>query len=305
MVNIFHTFGNVIKNGWINFKRNSYLSVAATGVMSLALILFLGLLSLQFLTTQAIISLEDKVDISAYFKTDTPEDQILQVKSDLQNRNDVTSVNYISRDDALADFKARHAQDALISESLSLLDDNPLSASLNIKTKTFDQYATVASFLQNSNYSGLFEKINFEENKSVIDRISSLSNSIRTWGLTATFMLALIAVLVTFNTVRLTIFNQRQEIEIMRLVGASNWHIRGPYLAEGGFYGLFAALFSLAIFYPVIYLISGKVSNFFESVNLWAYFSRGAGQVFLITAGLGIFMGIFSSFIAIRKHLKI
>jgi cell division transport system permease protein len=305
MVNIFHTFGSVLKNGWTNFKRNSYLSVAATGVMSLALILFLSLLSLQFLTAQAIISLEDKVDISAYFKTDTPEEQVLEVRAELQNRSDVASVNYVSREDALADFKARHAQDALISESLSLLDGNPLSASLNIKTKEFSEYATVAQFLQNSRFKDLFEKINFEENKGIIDKISGISNYVRTWGLTATFMLALIAVLVTFNTVRLTIFNQKQEIEIMRLVGASNWHIRGPYLAEGGFYGLFAAVVSLAIFYPVIYFTSDKISNFFETVNLWSYFSQGAAQIFLITAGLGVFMGIFSSFVAIRRHLKI
>ena len=289
----------------MNFKRNSYLSLAATGVMSLALVLFLGLLSLQFLTTKVVASLEDKVDISAYFKTDAPEDQILKVKSDLLARSDVANVDYVSREQALAEFKNRHAADALIQESLAQLEDNPLAASLNIKTKSSLQYATIAEFLEANKFRDSIEKINFYENKSVIDRIDRLSRSIKTWGATAGLMLALIAALVTFNTVRLTIYNQKQEIEIMRLVGASNWHIRGPYLAEGGFYGLFAALIALLIFYPIVYFVSDKVSNFVESVDLLAYFGRGLAQVVLMTAGLGVFLGVTSSFIAIRRHLKI
>jgi cell division transport system permease protein len=302
---MFQTFKSVLKNGWTNFRRNSYVSLAATGVMSLSLILFLGLLSLQYLTTESISSLEMKVDVSAYFKTDAPEDQILQVKTDLQALSEVASVIYTSRDEALANFRARHSQDAMIEESLSLLDDNPLGASLNIKTKEFSQYASIADFLKNDKYKTVVQQVNFEENKGVIQSIANLSGSIRNWGLTATLILALIAVLVTFNTVRLTIFNQKQEIEIMRLVGASNWHIRGPYLAEGGFYGLFAALISLGIFYPVVFLVSGKISSFVESVDLGAYFTHGAWQVVLMTAVLGIFLGVISSFIAIRRHLKI
>ena len=302
---MFQTLKTVIKAGWTNFKRNSYLSVAATGVMSLALILFLSLLSLQFLTSQVVSSLEGKVDISAYFKTDTSDEQILKIQSDLKARADVVSVEYVSRDQALSDFKARHAQDPLIQESLSQLDDNPLAASLNIKTQNSSQYASITQFLENSKFKDAIDKINFYENRDVIDRIGKLSNSIKTWGLTATLLLALIAVLVTFNTVRLTIYNQKQEIEIMRLVGASNWHIRGPYLAEGGFYGLFASIAAVAVFYPLIYLVSDKISNFLESVNLLAYFVNGIGEVVLMTASLGILLGVASSFIAIRKHLKI
>lgn len=298
-------FKKIISRGWINFKRNSYLSVAATGVLALALVLFLGLLSLQFTTTQVVASLEDKVDISAYFKADAPEEQILAAQADLKTRPAVATVSYISRQQALADFKARHAQDALIQESLAQLDDNPLTASLNIKTKDASQYAAVAEWLQASKYKPLLDKISFFENKTVIDRISRLSQTLKNWGLGATLTLALIAVLVTFNTVRLTIFNQKQEIEIMRLVGASNWHIRGPYLVEGACYGLFAALIALVLFYPILYFVSDKVATFIESVDLLGYFGRGAPQIVLLTAALGMTLGMVSSAVAIRKHLKV
>lgn len=295
----------VIKTGWTNFKRNSYLSIAATGVMSLALILFLGLLSLQFLTSEVVASLENKVDISAYFKTDTPDDQILKVMSDLKARADIISVDYVSREQALAEFKERHAADILIQESLAQLDDNPLAASLNIKTRVSSQYASIAEFLESSKFKESIEKISFYENRNVIERITNLSDSIKTWGLTATLTLALIAILVTFNTVRLTIYNQKQEIEIMRLVGASNWHIRGPYLAEGGFYGLFASIAAMVIFYPLVYLVSDRISNFLESVDLLAYLTHGLGEIAFMTVALGVLLGVASSFIAIRKHLRV
>jgi cell division transport system permease protein len=298
-------FKKILNTGWTNFKRNSYLSLGATGIMAVTLILFLGLLSLQFVTSQIVKSLSDKIDISAYFTQTATDDQIAQVRTDLQALPQVSNIVYISRDQALADFKERHAKDQLIQDSLSQLDSNPLAASLNIKTKDSSQYASIATFLQNSKFSTVIDKINFYENKGVIERIQNLSNGIKNWGLVATLVLALIAVLVTFNTVRLTIYNQKEQIEIMRLVGASNWHIRGPYLAEGGIYGLFASVVSLGAFYPIIYVVSGKISAFAPNVDLFGYFMGGIAQVVLLVLVLGLLLGVASSFIAIRKHLKI
>jgi cell division transport system permease protein len=295
----------IINSGWTNFKRNGYLSFGATGMMALTLLLFLGLLAVQFTASQIVASLQEKIDISAYFTPDATEDQILQLKSELQSLGEVASIAYISREQALADFKERHAQDQLIQESLAQLDFNPLAASLNIKAKDSAQYASIVQFLENNKFRSIIDKIDFYENKGVIERIQKISGGIRDWGLAATLILAVIAVLVTFNTIRLTIFNQKQEIEIMRLVGASNWHIRGPYLVEGGLYGLFAALAALAIFYPVVFFVSDKISSFAPDLNLSSYFFGGIAQIFLLVIVLGIFLGVTSSFIAIRKHLKV
>ncbi len=295
----------IVRSGWTNFRRNGYLSFGATGMMALTLFLFLGLLSLQFMTSQVVASLQEKIDVSAYFTVDATEEQMLQVKSDLQSLPDVSSVTYVSREQALADFKARHEEDQLIQESLAQLDSNPLAASLNIKASDSSQYASIAQFLENNKFRSVIDKIDFYENKGVIERIRNISGGIRGWGLAATLVLAAIAVLVTFNTVRLTIFNQRQEIEIMRLVGASNWHIRGPYVAEGGIYGLFAAAGALGVFYPAIYFVSGKISSFAPEVNLFSFFLKGIAQTFLLVVVLGILLGTVSSFIAIRKHLRI
>lgn len=298
-------FNRILSTGWTNFKRNSFLSFGTTGIMTLTLLLFLGLLMFQFTTSQVVSELQDKVDISAYFKIDAAEDEILEVKSSLESLPEVENVEYTSRDDALNQFKERHADNSLIQESLSQLEDNPLQASLNIKAENSSQYASIASFLDGSDLRGAIDKINFFENELVITRVHTISTGIKTWGLVGTLVLMAIAVTITFNTIRLTIYNQKQEIEIMRLVGASNWHIKGPYMAEGAFYGIFAAVFALAIAYPALLLTSDKILVFAPTVDLMSYFTANLWQVLLILFAGGIVLGIISSSIAIKKHLEI
>lgn len=298
-------FRKILGIAWTNLKRNSYLSWGATGTLALTLVLFLGLLAVQFLSGQIVDSLKNKIDISTYFKTDTPESQILAIRDDLEGFELVESVTYTTQDQALEDFKNRHKDDQLIQDSLSQLDSNPLEASLNIKSKDPARYNEIAQFMEANKFRSSIDKINFYENQGVIDRVQSLSSGIKNWGLAVTLFVALLAMLVTLNTIRLTIYNQKQEIEIMRLVGASNWYIRGPYLAEGGFYGLFGAIISLIIFYPIVYLVSGQIENFVSAVNIFNYFLHNIIQVSLLTIVLGIFLGVVSSFVTISKHLKI
>ena len=295
----------VFKVGWTNFKRNSYLSFGTTGVMALVLMLFSGLMVVNFLSSTIIGSLEDKVDISVYFKNEASEGEIREVRQQLENFGPVAKVEYISRDQALEDFKQRHAGDALIQESLAELADNPLQASLNVKATDSSKYPSIVEFLEANKFRSLVDKINFYENEQVIKRVQSISNGMRNWGFLATMVLAVVAVLVTFNTIRLTIYNQRQEIEIMRLVGGSNWHIKAPYLVEGGLYGALAAAITIVIFYPVAYFVSPKVESLMPGVSLIGYFVSNGFQYIFLVAFVGILLGVASSFIAIRRFLKI
>jgi len=300
-----HSLKRIVKTGWVNFKRNSFLSFGATGVIALALLVFSGLIVLNFFTGKVVSFLDEKVDVSVYFQSEAQEDQILKVKSDLETLSNVKTVNYTSKEQALEDFRARHKDDQLIQDSLAELEVNPLQASLNVKAVDPSQYASITAFLELNSLKTVIDKISFYENEAAINRIRSISKGLSSWGLMTTLLLALVAVLVTFNTIRLTIYSKKDEIEIMKLVGASNWHIRGPFLAEGAFYGLFAAFLALAIFYPATYFASGKLVGFAPSINLFAYFTGFAGQMFLIIAGSGVLLGVLSSFIAIRKHLRV
>jgi cell division transport system permease protein len=273
--------------------------------MVLVLLLFLGLVAVNFIALTIVKSLDGKVDVSVYFKTEASEEEIGSIKSDLEALDTIDYVEYISRDKALEDFKNRHAGDALIQESLAELEDNPLQASLNIKATDASKYASVVSFLEANKFRSLIDKINYYENEQVINRVQAISGGLQNWGFIATIVLAMIAVLVTFNTIRLTIYNQKQEIEIMRLVGASNWHIRMPFLVEGGLYGLFAGVIALVIFYPTMHGISPKVAALMPGVSLIGYFTGNGLQLGPIILGLGVLLGAISSFIAIRRFLKI
>lgn len=298
-------FKRIFRTGWLNFKRNSYLSFGTTGVMALVLLLFSGLMVLNYISGQIVDGLEDKVDISVYFKNDASEDQVVSVKEDLESQAVVARVTYISKEQALTDFKTKHAGDALIQQSLAELNDNPLQSSLNIKAKDSTQYASIVTFLEGNKLRPVIDKINFYENEAVINRVQSISSGVGNWGLLATLVLAFIAVLVTFNTIRLTIYNQKSEIEIMRLVGGSNWHIKAPYLIEGALYGVFASLITIAVFYPALWFISSRVGVLIPDISLIGYFVANVFQFVPIIFALGIALGVLSSYIAIRRFLKV
>ena len=295
----------VINQGWVNFRRNSWLAFGTVGIMVLALLIFTGLVAFNVISQTTIASLEEKVDVTAYLKTDVSDEKAMEIVRELEGLDEINYVNYVSRDVALEEFKRRHKDEELVQQALSELGENPLQGSLEIKAKETFQYASLVSFLENSRFKNLVDKIDFYENEIVINRIQKISSGLRVGGILVTLILSLIAVLITFNTIRLTIYNQKQEIEIMRLVGASNWHIRGPFVVEGALYGIIAGFAVLAIFYPIVYLASPKIQTFIPSVNLASYFTGFFGQMFLLLLGSGIALGVVSSLIAVRKHLRI
>ena len=273
--------------------------------MVLVLLLFSALMALNFLSLKVVSSLQEKVDVTAYFKSDATEEEIARVQEDLDSLSQVKNVEYVSREKALEDFKENHAGDVLIQESLAELDSNPLQASLNIKAADPSQYASIVTYLEANKFRSLIDKINFYENEQVIGRVEKISGGLQNWGFLLTIALAMVAVLVTFNTVRLTIFNQRQEIEIMKLVGGSNWHIKAPFLVEGGLYGVLAAGVTLIVFYPLVYLASSKVEALMPNASLIGYFGANALQYILLVISVGVLLGVVSSFIAIRRFLKV
>ncbi|MBI4117186.1 MAG: ABC transporter permease [Parcubacteria group bacterium] len=295
----------VIDQGWLNFKRNSWLAFGTVGIMVLALLIFAGLVAFNVVSQTAIGSLEEKVDVTAYLKTDVSDGEAREAAERIGEIPGISYVNYISRDQALEDFKKRHQGEELIQQAVEELGENPLQASLEIKAVDSREYANLVSFLEKSSFSGLIDKIDFYENQTVIGRIQKISSGLRVGGILVTLILSVIAVLITFNTIRLTIYSQKQEIEIMRLVGASNWHIRGPFVVEGALYGVIAGLAVLIIFYPAVYLASPRVQTFIPSVNLASYFSNFFGQMAILVLGSGIALGVVSSMIAVKRYLRI
>jgi len=298
-------FKRITKTGWQNFYRNSWLSAATVSVVVLTLIVLTALILVNVLTQSLLATLQSKVDISVYFNQNTDEQKILEARKELVELNEVKSIEYISQDEALSKFKETHKDNPVLIQSLDELDSNPLQPSLNIKAQYASQYENIVSFLQNSKFKDLINKINYQQNKEAITRLASISRTVEKTGLVAGAILAVLAILVTFNTIRLTMYNRKDEIGVMRLVGASNWYIRGPFLVEGMLYGFMAAMATLIITYPTVRFISPKITRFLPGSDLSYFFQSNLWSIFLLLAAIGIFLGCISSLIAIRRYLKI
>lgn len=300
------TLTRILKFGWQNFRRNSWLSIATISIMILTLVVFQGLILFHVFTGIALENLKDKIDISIYFASEAGENDILKIQKNLEKRNDIKQVEYISREKALALFKERHKDDPTINQALQELEANPLSSSLNIKAKNPADYSVIAAFLdQQFSWQPIIEKMTYRQNQLVIERLSKIVDTAEKSGFGLTIFLSLAAVLVTFNTISLSIYSNRDEIGIMRLVGSSNQFIVGPYIITGIIYSIIAAVISFLIIWPVIALISPYLKFIVSETNFYDYFTGHFWGLLGYTMLFGMALGIVSSQVAIRKYLKI
>lgn len=306
------TFKRVLKWGFINFFRNGVVSIATVLVMSLSILMIGSVIVASSFASALITILEDKVDISAHFKTDAPEATILFLKKELEKLPDVKNVKYISQDEALAVFKERHKDDAVILGSLEVVGENPFSASLEISAKDPTKYEAISRFLENGRYDNILgvdekgeKKITYRQNQQTIDRLTSLISMARRVGFVLSLALAAIALMVAYSTVRLAIYNAKDEISVMQLVGASRAFIRGPFLVEGVIHGILAAFFTLAIFYPVFWYSGAKTKALFGGLDIFEYFLSNIFQIAGILLMIGIILGALSAALAVRRYLKV
>jgi cell division transport system permease protein len=299
------TLARILKYGVQLFYRHGWLTIATITVMVIALIMYQALMLFGVVTDTATASLQDKIDISVYFKTVATEDDILNIEKSLKGLPEVKAVEYVSRDKALEIFKEAHKDDANINQALAELDGNPLRASINIKANDTNDYPIIASYLENEGFQAVVEKVTFAENKVAIERLNKLVDTMRKIGLSITIFLAFAASLVAFNTIRLAIYSNREEIGIMRLVGAANSFIKGPYLFSGILYGATGALVTIIFMIPAVNFASPYFQAFIPEMNLASYFYRNIASLFLYLLMFGTGLGIVSSWVAIRRYLKL
>ncbi len=293
----------IVRSGMHSFQRNPWLSTASVVMMTLVLLLVGGLIFLHVTVQAVLLSFSEKIDVSVYIKPDTAETEILRVRDELAELTEVKTVAYISQDEALARFKETHRDNALILNSLAELDRNPLQASLNIKAKETGQFEKIAGYLSAKNYI-FVDKVNFYENRLVIERLSAIAASVKSIGVAAVLLFAAVAIIIAFNAIRLAIYSKREEIKIMKLVGASHWYIRGPFVVEGVLHGVISALLALAALFPLMWMISPKLSLFVPEFNILEYFRSNILLIFAILLVSGAVLGTSSSMIAMRRYLR-
>ena len=296
------TLKRIIISGWQNFSRDGGIAVATIFILVMVIFLASTIFLSKDISQFLITSLQEKADISVYFKEFVLEDDILKIKEKLSQVPEVKNVEYVSKKEAIKRLVEKHPQ---LIESVQETEGMLNLASLNVNVFEANQYQQVVNFLENSNFKDYIDKVDYYERRPVIERIFSLTSLSSKIGISLSIILIITAILVTFNTIRLAILNSIEETKIQRLVGASNWFIRGPFLVQGVISGFIAVLISALIFSLICWFLSPKIEFFFAGLNLFNLFIKNLWILLLIQFATGILLAVISSTIAIRKYLKV
>ena len=303
---MFTSFKRILKFGWQGLWRSKGLSLQVMFIVAIAVFVWTSLFFSKAIGNQIIVDLEKKIDIAVYFKKDIEENDIFEVRDELAEfSGQIETVNYISKEEALNSFRAKHEGDSLYIQALEEIEDNPFLASLNIKAKQPGQYAEISAFLQGDIFSDLIERVSYNKNKQVIDRVFSIIANAKTIGVGIGILLSILVLVITFNTIKLCIISKKEEISTMRLVGASNWFIRGPFLVQGVLYALFSVFIVDVLFLVSFIFFNNQLANWFLDIDFLVYFRQNV----LLIIGFQIIsasaLGAFSTLLAVRRHLKV
>ena len=303
------TFSRVIRTGAVNFVRNAWLAIAAMAVMvvTLTIVLFSIITNATFNNT--ITQITNKIDVSVYLSDSITPKQTNQLLTQLKGLPNVSNVKYLSKDEALQDYKQQNANNPQLLQAVSETD-NPLPATVQVKPRDLNKIQDIKTFLSKPaiqklqsdqpSYSG--------DRKQAIDKITHATNLLREAGVIAVAVFAIISMLIIFNTIQMAIFNRRDELTIMRLLGASTWYIRGPFVVETIIYGILSALVSMLIINSLFVAASSALQA--SSLGLLdisyanSYFNGHFWQLLTMQLLVGILIGAVSSVIATRRYLK-
>lgn len=304
------TFKRILSGGAKNFGRSGLVSFATVLIMTATLVIIGMLMFLSAILNSTLQTIQDKVDINVYFVTTASESDVMAVKGQLEQLPQVSQVTYTSREEALDAFRNRHSADQLTIQALDQLGENPLGASLAVRATDPSEYEGIVNYLSNgSNLPGgsanIIERINYYQNKTVIDRLSTAIDATRAAGLAVVLIFAIMSIIIAFSTVRLAIYSARDEIAVMRLVGASNMFIRGPFVVAGILSGLIAAVIALVLFYPATWYAGQELSVWLGGFNLFTYYLQNFAWIFFVIVGSGIVLGAVASFVAVRRYLSV
>lgn len=305
---MFTSFRRVLKFGWQGFARNKGLSFQVVFIMGVAVFLitsfFLAKGTAGFLMTEV----QKRVDLSVYFKENVTEDEVLQVKEDLsQFAEEIQAIDYVSKERAYALFLEDHKADALWLEALEEVEGNPFPASLNIRADNPAHYATISSFLEAGDFSDLIGRISYNQakNQRAIERLFDMNTALKIGGIVFILVVGFLIVLITSNIIKLTIVARKEELTTMRLVGASNWFVKGPFLVQSVIYGVFAVVVVNLLFFGGLYLFNTNIQTWLLRFDLFGYFQVNFLSILLFQFVFIVLLGIFSSLVAVRKYSKI
>lgn len=299
------TTRRIIRAGLVNFWRNGFVSLASVLVITVTLFVIGSLRLGEAFLSSSLTTIEAKVDVSVSFRQDATPAALDALKEKLTLLPGVTAVTERSSDEELADFRARHADNSLLLQSLEEVG-NPFGPRFDIKAADPNQYESISNFLESEagpNGTDLIDTVNFK--KDIVDQLLDVTGSLRRIGWVVSIVLLILSVLVTVNTISLAIYTAREEISVMRLVGAENNYIRGPFIVEGIVGGTFAAIIAMILLYPGALWVRSGTAGIYGGVDLLVYYFSHFVPLFLTLLAWGVGLGVVSGWLAVRRYLRV
>ncbi|MCU0679810.1 MAG: permease-like cell division protein FtsX [Planctomycetes bacterium] len=296
----------IIKFSLQDVVRNVWLSVITVTILCLALFSINTLIVAKIISQGAVDVVKDKVDISLYLKTDATEDQIMALRSDLTNMDQIKNVMYVSKKKALDFFRLKNKNNPEILQSLHELGTNPLSPSLVITPKKTEYIPDLIQKLK-SLENDIIESRDFTDNTTILNKINLITRRINQIGMLIIAVFIAISLLVVYNSVRMAVYTHRKEIAIMRLVGASNYFTFMPFVFSSLIYTLASILIIISLFYPFLSLIQPYLETFFMgyNINILSYYLDNFVKMFGLQFAIVAFINIIASLLAVKKYSEV
>jgi len=296
----------IIKFSFQDIARNVWLTIVTITILLLALFSINMLITVRLISDNAVAAIKEKIDISLYIKAEVPENEIMALKAKVSASEKVKNVIYISKQAALDDFREKYKNNQAVLAALKELGRNPLSPSLTIIPKNFDESNLLINELKMID-NPIIESRDFSDNTVILNKIGNITKRVNEVGLFIIGIFILTSLLVVYNAIRVAIYTHRQEIEIMRLVGASNFFVYMPYMVSALVYALFSFLIIISVFYPFLTLLQPYLEVFFMgyNVNILAYFVNNFWLVFGSQFLIVLLINIIASLFAVRKYARV
>jgi cell division transport system permease protein len=284
-----------VKRAWQGFWRNALMSLAATATMVLMLLLLAGFWIIQTGLLAGLEFTEQKVEVVAYLQPNTTDPQVAGLQDQILAMPVVESIDYVDRDEALDRFRASMEAQGRTDLTQSL-DSNPLFASLEVKLKDPSAVRQIGEVLRASPL--VRNVINIED---LVDRVLTVTSILRTAGTVLLVVVGIIVLFIIVNAIRLAVVARAEEIEIMRLVGASDAFIRWPFVFEGAFVGFLGAAVTLGLLAAVADPLNGFLVEFFRVLPLRV--GSLTRDLVTLVMGAGVGLGVLGSWVSVRTYL--
>lgn len=301
------TISRITKLGLTNFWRNRWLSLASTLVMTLTLLIISSFVVMTIVINRTTDRIKSKMDLTVYFKDSATTDGISILQEKLATRADVKEAKYISKEQAFQIWQVKQKNQRI--RELVTAEENPLPRSLAIKALDPANLNSIADYVASDEFKTIIHKISYEENKIIIDKLLAITSFVKKMGWLFSVVFVVISILVILNTIRLAIFTRKDEVEIMRLVGASDRFIRVPFIVEGTLYGFLACILAVILMWVGIYFVVSPLTNQYlgsaVTENMKLFFNAHFALIFFLQFLVGTVVGVGCSMFSIRKYLKV